>query len=112
MKKSSIIALNNYFNHNDDTIDLASIAAELAAEVAKMDEKSNAKKSVYEAAKPIVFNVMTYDKPMTVQEIYCNCNGLPEGFNVNKLQYALLRYWSTEVKKFDNGRNANTYVRI
>lgn len=112
MKKSSIIALNNYFNHNDDTVDLNSIAAELAVEVAKMDEKSNAKKNLYEAAKPIVFNAMTYDKPMTVKEIFTNCDGLPESFNQHHLQYALLRYWSNEVKKFDNGRNVKTYVRI
>lgn len=113
MKKSTIVALNAYLNLNDATIDIDAIKAEIAAEVGKMNEKSNAKMSVYEEAKPIVMNALSYETPMTVKDIVTACGDtLPADFTTHKVQYALLRYWNTEVKKIDNGKNPNTYLKI
>lgn len=113
MKKSMIIALNAYLNNNDNTVDIAAIKSALADEVAKMNEVSDSKMKIYNDAQSVVFNVMTYDKPLTVKEIYTACeDDLPEDFSTSKLQYALLRYWSDKVKAFDNGKNPKTYVRI
>ncbi len=109
MKKNTLAALYNYFVKNDSTIDLSTAVEDIRSEYENAIAKSAAKANAYDAAKPIVFGVMT--EPMTVKAIFAKCeNDLPEGFTVNKIQYALLNYWRDEVVKIDNGKNAYTYA--
>ena len=109
MKKNTISALYNYFVNSDDTIDLSAVVEDIRAEYERTVAKSQAKANAYDAAKPIVFGVMT--EPMTVKEIFAKCeNDLPDGFTAHKIQYALLNYWRDEVVKIDNGKSAFTYM--
>ena len=109
MKKNTITALYNYFVNSDDTVDLSTVIEDIRAEYERTVAKSAAKANAYDAAKPIVFGVMT--KPMTVKEIFAKCeNNLPDGFTAHKIQYALLNYWRDEVVKIDNGKSAFTYM--
>lgn len=108
MKKNTITALYNYFVNSDDTIDLSAVVEDIRAEYERTVAKSAAKANAYDAAKPIVFGVMT--KPMTAKEIFTACeNDLPDGFTAHKVQYALLNYWRDEVVKIDNGKSPFTY---
>ena len=109
MKKNTINALYNYFVNSDDTIDLSAVVEDIRAEYERTVVKAQAKANAYDAAKPIVFGVMT--EPMTVKEIFAKCeNDLPDGFTAHKIQYALLHYWNDEVVKIDNGKSAFTYM--
>ena len=109
MKKNTITALYNYFVNSDDTIDLSAVVEDIRAEYERTVAKSATKANAYEAAKPIVFGVMT--EPMTVKEIFAKCeNDLPDGFTAHKIQYALLNYWRDEVDKIPNGKSAFTYM--
>ena len=109
MKKNTITALYNYFVNSDDTVDLSVVIEDIRAEYERTVAKSAAKANAYEAAKPIVFGVMT--EPMTVKEIFAKCeNDLPDGFTAHKIQYALLNYWRDEVDKIPNGKSAFTYM--
>ena len=89
--------------------DMDTLRNEINAEYERMKAKRQAKANAYDAAKPIVFGVMT--EPMTVKEIFAKCeNDLPDGFTAHKIQYALLNYWRDEVVKIDNGKSAFTYM--
>lgn len=108
MKKNTLTALYNYFVNSDDTVDLSTAVEDIRAEYERTVAKSQAKANAYDAAKPIVFGVMT--EPMTVKEIFAKCeNDLPDGFTAHKIQYALLNYWRDEVDKIPNGKSAFTY---
>ena len=109
MKKNTITALYNYFVKNDNTVDLSAVVEDIRTEYEKSVEKANAKMNVYELAKPIVLSAIT-DVALTVKDIFTTCeNDLPEGFTANKIQYALLHYWTDEVDKIDNGKGPFTY---
>lgn len=110
MKKFVLNVIHDYLNGKtvDPTI-LVLVRDEVNAEYERTVAKSAAKANAYDAAKPIVFGVMT--KPMTAKEIFAACeNDLPEGFTAHKVQYALLNYWRDEVDKIPNGKSAFTYM--
>lgn len=109
MKKNTVSALYTYFVENDTTIDMSTVIDDIRAEYERAVAKSAAKANAYDAAKPVVFGVMT--TPMTVKEIFAKCeNDLPDDFTMHKIQYALLNYWRDEVVKIDNGKSAFTYM--
>ena len=92
--------------------EMAEAYQELAAELAKDIEKANANRALYDAAKAVVMPHVTAT-PQTVQEIYDACSDeLPENFSKSKVQYALINYWTDEVRKVVNAKGPNQYVRI
>ena len=108
MKKSvmqMVVALVN----GQQVEDMETLKNEINAEWERLTEKSRANAEAYAAAKDIVLAVMSVDKPMTAQEIFDACEGLPAGFTKNKVQYALLNYWEDKTEKHDNGKNPYTY---
>ena len=111
MKKSTIETMIAYLNGADvDTAELKSI---LEGELNHLNSKANANAVMYDSAKEPVLGVMSADTPMTAREIFAACeNDLPEGFTANKVQYLLLHQLADQVKKHDNGKNANTYSLI
>ena len=102
MKKSVFEAIHNYLN-GDETVDLSVVREEVNAEWDKMQEKANANRKAYNDAKEVAFAVMG-EEPMTAKDIHAaGGDQWPQGFTVNKVQYALTHYWNDEVVKHDNG---------
>jgi hypothetical protein len=107
MKKNTLSTIANYIKNVPE---LSAEYAELAAEIAKNEEKAQANRVLYAAAKEAVFSTLARaENPMTVADIFNSTENLPEEFSPSKLQYALLNYWNDEVIKHDNGRNPFTY---
>ena len=110
MKKSTLIALTNFFERTDIPADIADAVNELFAERAKNEEKAEANRAVYASAHDAVMDVIT-TTPQTVAEIFEACEDeLPNGFSKSKVQYGLLNLWSDEVKVIVNVKGANQYV--
>lgn len=108
MKKTTMTAIANYIKNVPE---LTTEYVELAAELAKGEEKAAANRELYAAAHDAVLAVIG-SEPMTVNEIYEACkDNVPEGFTKNKIQYALLHYWNNEVEKVVNAKGANQYRR-
>lgn len=108
MKKTTMTAIANYIKNVPE---LSTEYAELAAELAKGEEKAAANRELYAAAHDAVLSVID-SEPKTVTEIYEACkDNVPEGFTKNKVQYALLHYWNDEVVKVENVKGANQYRR-
>lgn len=111
MKKSTLIALTNYFEATDIPESIADAVADLRAEREKGEEKAQANRELYAAAHDAVMEVMS-DTPMTVTEIFNACvDALPTDFSKSKIQYALLHYWNDEVVKIENAKGANQYTK-
>jgi hypothetical protein len=109
MKKSTLIALTNYFEATDIPAELTEAVADLKAEREKNEEKAQANRDLYASAHDAVLAVIT-DTPQTVADIYEACrDSLPFGFSKNKVQYALLNYWNDEVEKIVVAKGANEY---
>lgn len=90
--------------------DMDTLRNEVNAEYERLTAKSRANKSAYDAAKDVAFNVLS-DTPMTAKEIFAAGEGQwPDGFTANKVGYAMLHYWNSEVTKHDNGKNPYTYT--
>jgi len=110
MKKSTLIALTNYFESIDVPSTIADAVNELMTERAKGEAKADANRAVYASAHDAVMAVIS-DTPQTVAEIYEACKDeLPGGFSKNKVQYGLLNMWSDEVRVIVNVKGANQYV--
>lgn len=110
MKKSvfeMVVAMVN----GQPVADMETLRNEVNTEWAHMQEKANANRSAYDAAKEVAFSILR-DTPMTVKEIYAAGEGQwPDGFTAAKIQYAVLHYWNDEIVKHDNGKSAFTYTR-
>jgi len=108
MKNSTLsaiyTALTNYNYDNAEVMD------ELNREIHRGDAVKVAKAAVYEAAKPVVFEVFAQtDKPLTVAEIWEAIEDeAPEDFTKSKLSYALSHQWASEVTKVEGKVNAYT----
>ena len=102
---AAIDALKNLFPE----MDIETTFAEVAAEWKKNRAKSEANAAAYAAAKGPVFAVLS-GTPLTAKEIFEAAEEeLPEGFSVNKIQWALLNLWNEEVGSKENGKNPKTY---
>lgn len=89
--------------------DMETLRAEVNAEWEKMQEKANANRKTYNEAKEVAFAVMGAE-PMTAKDVFAaGGDKWPQGFTVNKVQYALNHYWNDEITKHDNGKSAYTY---
>ena len=106
MKKSTLESIRNYLN--GDTVDLDTLREEVNEEYNRLTAKARANAGLYSKAEPIVLAAMSAT-PMTVQEIFDACEGLPADFTRNKVQYLLLHQLADRVVKHLNGKNANTY---
>ena len=106
MKKSTLEAIRNYLN--GETVDLDTLRQEVNEEYDRLTAKARANADLYSEAEPIVLAAMSAT-PMTAQEIFDACEGLPTDFTRNKVQYLLLHQLADRVVKHLNGKNANTY---
>ena len=89
--------------------DMDTLREEVNAEWAKMVEKKQANRDLYDEAHDVLMAALT-DKEQTSKELF-EGNEWPNGFTPGKLNYALRAMWADEVNKVDNGRSANTYTR-
>ena len=111
MKKSTLEMMKNYLN-GDNTVDLSALRDEVNAEWERTTAKSRANTDLYNAAHDALMACTEWDKPMTATELAETfADILPDGFTKSKVQYALLHYWTDEVEKHENGKNAYTYSR-
>ena len=100
MKKSTLQSLVTYLN-GTAIPNLDDIKAELAAELAKGEEKAQANRALYAAAHDPAMAVLT-DVPMTMADWFNACSAtLPAGFSKSKLQYAVRESWASEVVVID-----------
>lgn len=108
MKKNTLSAIATILN-NVDFENKTAIMDELNAELNKGAVAKAAKASEYDAAMPVVLDVLGQTTaPLTVAEIFEACeNDLPEGFTKNKVSYGLTHYWTGRVVKIDG--KVNTY---
>lgn len=106
MKKSTLETIRNYLN--GETVDLDTLRQEVNEEYDRLTAKARANADLYSEAEPIVLAAMSAT-PMTAQEIFDACEGLPSDFTRNKVQYLLLHQLADRVVKHLNGKNANTY---
>lgn len=81
------------------------------AELVKNEEKAQANRELYAQAHDVVMNAID-NTPRTVAEIYDACaSNLPKDFSKSKVQYGLRTPWANEVKKIENAKGPNQYVR-
>ena len=112
MKKSTLIALTDYFSTTTVPSELTDAVADLRAEREKGEEKAQANRDLYATAHDVVMNVISDTTPMFVSEIYEACaDDLPDNFSKSKIQYALLHYWNDEVVKIENAKGPNQYIK-
>lgn len=113
MKKTTLSALYAFLN-GDTTVNLDEARTEITAEYEKQMNASKAKADAYDAAKPVILEILRAcptEDGMTVSAIAQQAAELlPEDFTKSKIQYALTRYWTDEVEKIENpGKVPNTY---
>lgn len=108
MKKNTLSTIASILN-NVDFENKPAIMDELNAELNRGAVAKAAKASEYDAAMPVVLDVLGQTTaPLTVAEIFEACeNDLPEGFTKNKVSYGLTHYWTDRVVKIDG--KVNTY---
>jgi len=112
MKKSTLEALRNYLN-GDDTVDLSTLRDEVNAEYERLTAKSRANAELYDTAHDVVMASTTWNTPMTVKELWeVVAADMPDGFTASKMQYAFLHYWTNEVQRHENGKDAYKYSRV
>ena len=92
-----------------EVADMDTLRNEVNAEWERMENKRNANRNAYEAAKVVAFGILS-DEPMTAKAIFEASDEWPDGFTANKVGYALRNYWNDEVVKHDNGKSAYTYT--
>ena len=107
MKKNTMIAVANYIKNVPE---MSEYYAEMAAEIAKGEEKANVNRNLYARAHDAIAEFLT-DVPMTAKEIAEQCPNLPDEFSANKITYGMRQYWKDEFKRHDNGKNAFTYSK-
>ena len=96
-------ALTNYGFDNAEVMD------ELSRELHRGDAVKAAKAAVYDAAWPIVEEVLSQTtSPLAVSEIWEAMEGeVPDGFTKSKLSYGLTHQWADLVVKVEG--KVNTY---
>ena len=111
MKKSTLENLRNYLN-GDNTVDVATLRAEVTAEYDRVTAKSRANTELYDAAHDVVMACEAWHEPMTVKDLWPLVEAdMPEGFTPSKMQYAFREKWPNEVERHDNGKEAFKYSR-
>ena len=92
-----------------DTPEAEEVRAELNAELNKGAEKAQANRELYDAAKAVVMSELG-NTPVTIAELFEALEEqLPEGFTKGKLQHAVTRMWTDEIRKIEG--KVNTYCK-
>ena len=92
-----------------DTPEAQGVRDEITAELNKGAEKAEANRQLYDAAKEVVMAELGAT-PVTITELYdAVADELPDGFPKGKLQYAVTRLWTAEIKRIEG--NPNTYCK-
>lgn len=89
-----------------DTPEATEVREALEKELNKGAEKAQANRELYEAAKAVVMAELG-ETPVTIAELYdAIAEQLPEGFKKGKLQYAVTRMWTDEIRRVEGKVNA------
>ena len=109
MTKATLTAVVNYLTAANDPA-MADVLADLTAELNKGAEVKAAKAALYEAAKPVVMEVLhSATAPITAAELWEACEGeMPEGVTKGMVQYALTRLWGADIRKVSGKVNVYT----
>lgn len=100
---STVYSALTSFGYTDETV-----LQELYNEIHKGDKVKAEKAAVYEAAWPVVDEILSLSTaPLTVAEIWESIEGnAPDGFTKSKLSYALTHNWAPNVVKVEGKVNA------
>lgn len=109
MTKATLTALVNYLTEKNDDY-MMDVLADLTTELNKGAEVKAAKAALYEAAKPVVMEVLrSATAPITAAELWEACEDeMPEGVTKGMVQYALTRLWGADIRKVSGKVNAYT----
>lgn len=106
MKKATMQTILSLIN-TIESPEADAVREELTAELNKDAERKAQNADLYESAKGIVLKELG-ETPVTIGELYDALKGkLPEGFTKGKLQYAMTRLWTSEIRKIEG--KVNTY---
>lgn len=108
MKKSVMMSLVSYLESLNDA-SAQTFVDELNAELSKDQAKHDAQAKIYDEAKPIVMAELG-ETPVSIGELYeALADSLPDGFTKGKLQYAVTKLWSAELRKVEG--KVNLYAK-
>lgn len=106
MKKATMQTILSLIN-TIESPEADAVREELTAELNKDAERKAQNADLYESAKAIVMGELG-ETPVTIGELYeALKEQLPEGFTKGKLQYAVTRLWTSEIRKIEG--KVNTY---
>lgn len=106
MKKATMQTILSLIN-TIESPEADAVREELTAELNKDAERKAQNADLYESAKGIVLKELG-ETPVTIGELYDALKAkLPEGFTKGKLQYAMTRLWTSEIRKIEG--KVNTY---
>ena len=106
MKKATMQTILSLIN-TIESPEADAVREELTAELNKDAERKAQNADLYESAKGIVMEELS-ETPVTIGELYeALKENLPEGFTKGKLQYAVTRLWTSEIRKIEG--KVNTY---
>lgn len=106
MKKATMQTILSLIN-TIESPEADAVREELTAELNKDAERKAQNADLYESAKGIVMEELG-ETPVTIGELYeALKEKLPEGFSKGKLQYAVTRLWTSEIRKIEG--KVNTY---
>ena len=106
MKKATMQTILSLIN-TIESPEADAVREELTAELNKDAERKAQNADLYESAKGIVMEELG-ETPVTIGELYeALKENLPEGFTKGKLQYAVTRLWTSEIRKIEG--KVNTY---
>lgn len=106
MKKATMQTILSLIN-TIESPEADAVREELTAELNKDAERKAQNADLYESAKSIVMEELS-ETPVTIGELYeALKEKLPEGFSKGKLQYAVTRLWTSEIRKIEG--KVNTY---
>ena len=106
MKKTSYEAIYAFLTASN--FDNTEAMADLEKEINRGAEAKARKANEYDLAKAVVFETLrSAGKPMTVAEIFENCeSNLPNGFTKARVQYGLTHQWADEIVKTEGKVNS------
>lgn len=106
MKKATMQTILSLIN-TIESPEADAVREELTAELNKGAERKAQNADLYESAKGIVMEELG-ETPVTIGELYeALKERLPEGFTKGKLQHAITRLWTSEIRKIEG--KVNTY---
>jgi hypothetical protein len=106
MKKATMQTILSLIN-TIESPEADAVREELTAELNKDAERKAQNADLYESAKGIVLKELG-ETPVTISELYDALKAkLPEGFTKGKLQYAMTRLWTSEIRNIKG--KVNTY---